>query len=187
MTGGRKRRAVFLDRDGTIIQDVPYLFEPEKVRLIEGAGESIKRLHQMAFRVIVVTNQSGVARGYFKEENVIAVHDRLDTLLGYEGAKIDDYYYCPHEPDDNCKCRKPETQMVDEAVDKYSLDVENSYVIGDKSSDIWLGKKSGAISILVRTGLGLETEKEGSIKADFVARDILRAVEWIMVDTKRRY
>jgi D-glycero-D-manno-heptose 1,7-bisphosphate phosphatase len=187
MVGNRKRRAVFLDRDGTIIEDVPYLFEPEKVRLIKGAGEAIKILNRMAFRVIVVTNQSGVRRGYFKEKDVAAIHKRLDSLLRLDGASIDDYYYCPHEPVDKCPCRKPETLMVDQAVEKYSLDVENSYVIGDKASDLWLARKTGAVSILVRTGEGLEAEKEGSISADFVARDIVQAVEWIMVDSKTRY
>ncbi|MEE9542987.1 MAG: HAD family hydrolase [Thermodesulfobacteriota bacterium] len=187
MAGKKKRRAVFLDRDGTIIEDVPYLFEPEKVKLIKGAGEAIKILNRLAFRVVVVTNQSGVRRGYFKEADVKAVHSRLDSILDYEGARIDDYYFCPHEPDDGCGCRKPETQMIDTAAAENSLDVENSYVIGDKSSDLWLANNVGATSILVRTGLGLDTEKEQSIKPGFVARDILQAVEWIMIDSKTRY
>lgn len=186
MIGAGKRRAVFLDRDGTIIEDVPYLFEPKKVVLIKGAAKAIKILNGMGFRVVVVTNQSGVGRGYFKEIDVGAVHARIDSILDYEGARIDDYYYCPHEPVKGCTCRKPETAMVDKVVEKYSLDVENSYVIGDKSSDLWLGNNVGATSILVRTGLGLEAEREESIKAGFVARDILQAVEWIMIDSKSR-
>lgn len=187
MAGDRKRRAVFLDRDGTIIEDVPYLFEPEKVRLIKGAGEAIKIFNRLAFMVVVVTNQSGVRRGYFKDADVAAIHGRLNSILDYEGARIDDYFYCPHEPQDGCACRKPETGMVDRAVNEYSLDVENSYVIGDKASDLWLANSVGATSILVRTGHGLETENDKSIKAGFVARDILQAAEWIMIDSKTRY
>ena len=92
--------------------------------------------------MVVVTNQSGVRRGYFKETDVLAIHARINSIMDYEGARIDDYYYCPHEPTDGCTCRKPETDMVDKAADKYSLDVENSYVIGDKSPTYGLQVRS---------------------------------------------
>lgn len=187
MLGDAKRRAVFLDRDGTIIEDIPYIFDTEKVVLIKGAARAIKMLNHAGFRVVVVTNQSGVRRGYFKESDVRAIHARINAILDYDGARIDDYFFCPHEPDDGCTCRKPETDMIDMAVKKSSLDVENSYVIGDKTSDLRLGNNVGATSILVRTGVGLETERENSIKPGFVARDILQAVEWIMIDSKSHY
>ena len=186
MADNEKRRAVFLDRDGTIIEDVPYISEPEKVVLISGASGAIKRLKAAGFMVVVVSNQSGVGRGYFTEADVGAVHARIDSILDNEGTGIDDYFYCPHEPDSGCACRKPETRMVDRAVDKYSLDVENSYLVGDKSSDISLADNAGLTSILVRTGHGTETEKEPGIKAGFVASDIAEAVEWIMSDSQSR-
>lgn len=180
MAGTGKRRAVFLDRDGTIIEDVPYLSDPLEVVLIDGTAEGIKRLKEAGFMVIVITNQSGVGRGYYTEADVGAVHDRIDSILEGVGVSIDDYFYCPHEPDSGCKCRKPETQMVDRAVEEYSLDVEGSYVIGDKALDLGLGDNVGATSILVRTGLGADTENEPGVKAGFVANDIVEAVEWIM-------
>ncbi len=184
MAGTEKRRAVFLDRDGTIIEDVPYISDPRKVVLINGASGAIKTLNTAGFMVVVVSNQSGVGRGFFTGADVGAIHKKIDSILKSEGARIDDYYYCPHEPRDECPCRKPETVMVDRAVDEYSLDKENSYVIGDKASDLRLADNVGATSILVRTGHGAQTEKEPGMKAAFVARDIVEAVEWIMADSK---
>ncbi len=175
-----KRPAVFLDRDVTIIEDVPYLFEPDKVKLIKGAGVAIKNLNSLGFRVLVVTNQSGVGRGYFKEADVEAVHKRLSSLLDLDGASIDGYFWCPHKPDEGCACRKPGTQMIDRALKKYPTDIENSYVIGDKSLDMGLAENAGATSILVKTGLGAEVEEEEGFEAGFVANDIAEAVEWIM-------
>ena len=180
MAGTEKRRAVFLDRDGTIIEDVPYLSDPLKVVLINGTANAIKTLKAAGFMVIVITNQSGVGRGFYTELDVGAIHAKIDSILENEGTGIDDYFYCPHEPRERCPCRKPETVMVERAVDKYSIDVEKSYVVGDKSSDLGLADNAGATSILVRTGLGAETEKEPGVKAGFVARDIAEAVEWIM-------
>lgn len=192
----KKKGAVFLDRDGTIIEDRDYLSDPRDVKLIPGSVQAVKAINDMGFKTIVVTNQSGVARGYFSEEKIEVVHNKLKELLNKDGARIDAFYYCPHHPTSGegayktrCHCRKPETGMLDAAVRDFDLDQARSYVIGDKLIDIELAQRAGARGILVKTGYGireLEKLKENSETApDHIAEDLLDAVEWIKKEEEK--
>lgn len=159
-------RAVFLDRDGTLIEHEHYLRSPERVRLIVGAAEALRRLRALSFRLVVVTNQSGVARGYFDESAVERVHDRIRDLLAAEEASVDAFYYCPHGPTEEgwegCGCRKPAPGMMVRAAEDLGLDLKKSWMVGDSVCDIESGLNCGCRTILVRTGRGRETELEFS-------------------------
>lgn len=184
--------AVFLDRDGTIIEETGYLSDPEKVALLPGAAEALVRLKAAGFRLVVLTNQSGVARGFFGEEELAAVNRRLDMELAGKGASIDAYYYCPHHPQYgtmvDCDCRKPRTGMADRAALEHGLDLARSYFVGDKGSDVLLGKNAGGKSILVLTGFGKEERQllgEKSLKPDMIAESLAEAADWIIEDSKK--
>jgi D-glycero-D-manno-heptose 1,7-bisphosphate phosphatase len=184
-------RAVFLDRDGTVNAEVGYLSDLADLRLIPGAGAAIKRFQEAGLKVILVTNQSGVARGYFPESLVHEAHELLDQMLRNEGAKIDAVYYCPHHPTEGnssftmeCDCRKPGTGLIDRAAWDHGIDVERSYVVGDKWSDVELGQRVGAHAILVQSGFA--PDDPGNIRPvhlsdpDFIAHTISEAAEWII-------
>jgi histidinol-phosphate phosphatase family protein len=136
-------KAVFLDRDGTIARDVPYCSRPEDFELLPGVAEGIKLLNEHGFKVVIVTNQSGIARGYFTEEMLDEIHDKMITQLAEHGARADAIYYCPHHPDDNCACRKPKPKMVFQAARDLDIDPSQSYVIGDSEMDIELARRAG--------------------------------------------
>jgi D-glycero-D-manno-heptose 1,7-bisphosphate phosphatase len=160
-----KRPAAFLDRDGTINVEVEYLSEPEQIVLLPGAAAAIARLNRAGIVVVVVTNQAGVARGYFPESRVAQIHARLDELLEAEGARIDRYYYCPHHPTAGlgayrveCDCRKPKPGMLLAAAKELDLDLARSVLIGDKLLDLEAARQAGCEGILVRTGYGAELE-----------------------------
>lgn len=183
---GKKRRAVYFDRDGTINTDVGYLSSPDELEIIGGAEQSIKKLNEAGVLVIVISNQSGVGRGYFTEDAVEAVNERLKSLLEAEGARLDGVYYCAHRPDEECGCRKPETGLADRAAREHGIDNSSSYVVGDKASDMGLADKIGARGVLVLTGNGAKELGKLSRRPDFVAKDITGAVEWIMEDLQER-
>jgi len=179
-----RRPAVFLDRDGTVTEEVGYLNHVSRFRLLAGVGEAIGRLNQASVPVIVVTNQSGVGRGYFPEQLVRDVHERLKMELLKVGARLDAVYYCPHVSADECNCRKPRTGMLEQAARELRLDLKSSFVVGDRHSDVELAHRAGARSILVRTGYG-EGElawhaKDWARQPEFVAADLLDAVNWIL-------
>jgi D-glycero-D-manno-heptose 1,7-bisphosphate phosphatase len=186
------RPAVFLDRDGTINEEVGYLSDPEKVVLIPGAAEALIRLKAAGFKLIVLTNQSGVARGYFTARELAEVNMRLDSMLAEKGAAVDAYYYCPHHPKHgemvDCDCRKPKTGMVDTAAREHGIDLARSYFVGDKRTDVQLGKNAGGKSILVLTGFGrdevLLLEDEG-LEADVVLDGLPEAADWIIENSKK--
>ena len=184
-------RAVFLDRDGTVNEEVGYVRDLDQLRLITGAGAAIKRLNDAGLKVVLVTNQSGVARGYFPESLVHEAHERLEQMLGKEGARIDAVYYCPHHPTAGnaqytmtCACRKPGTGLIDQAAEDLGLDVKRSYVVGDKWSDVELGQRAGARSILVRSGFA--PDDPGNKRPlhindpDFTAHTLTEAADWII-------
>jgi D-glycero-D-manno-heptose 1,7-bisphosphate phosphatase len=155
------REAVFLDRDGTLIEEVNYLASPEQVRLLPGAAQAVRRLNDAGVLVVVVTNQAGVARGYFPESRVTEVHERLSLLLGEHGAKIDAFYHCPHHPTEGvgvyrvaCDCRKPKPGLLLTAAREWDIDLARSWMIGDKPSDAEAGAAAGCRTLLVRTGHG---------------------------------
>ncbi len=160
-------KAVFLDRDGTVIVDHNYLADPEKIEFIPGALDAIARWKKAGYKIIIVSNQSGVARAFFTIDVVNAVHDRLSRLMWEHNAEPDDILFCPYHPDgddpdytgDNI-CRKPKPGMLEEAAEKYGLDLKRSYMIGDKLSDITCGLAAGCRTILVRTGKGEVAESE---------------------------
>lgn len=188
---GNKRRAVFLDRDGTIIREVGYVDKPSKVELLPRSVGAIRTLNQAGFQVVVVTNQSGVARGYFTEEMVSKVHQRLIKLLQQEGAHLNRIYYCPHHPEEgnppyqrDCSCRKPKPGMLLEASRELNLDLPRSFMVSDKYSDLQMAHQLGVKGILVLTGYGEEELSQvfqrGNPPPDYVAEDLEDAAQWII-------
>lgn len=175
--------AVFLDRDGTINEEVGYLDNPADLRLIPGAAEAIRLLNDAGVPVIVVTNQAGIGRGYFSEARVKAIHERLAKLLAAHGAHLNAIYYCPHHPDDGCDCRKPNPGMLKRAAEEHGIDLGRSFVVGDKVSDVEAGRRAGCRTVLVLTGYGTEAQemfKRLDFQPNFTARDLLEAVRWIL-------
>jgi D-glycero-D-manno-heptose 1,7-bisphosphate phosphatase len=167
--------AVFLDRDGTLMRDVDYCGEPKEVHIFAGAGEALGKLRERGYKIIIVTNQSGIARGYFNEEQYRAVEREVCTQLGED--LIDATYFCPHGPDQTCDCRKPAPGLVLRAASEHHLDLRRSFFIGDKDSDMQCGRSAGAQTILVHTGYG-EAADAGA--ADFVVPDIAAAANLII-------
>jgi len=186
-----KSRAVFLDRDGTINEEVGYVNHLERFHLLPGVGEAIRLLNQHDWKTVVVSNQSGVARGYFPESLVHQVHQKMKDLLKREGAYLDGIYYCPHHPDvgvppyqQKCRCRKPATGMIEEAVKELGIDCSQSYVVGDRGVDIEFAGRIEARAILVLTGYG-KGEWEycrglWKVKPAYVADNLFEAVQWIL-------
>jgi D-glycero-D-manno-heptose 1,7-bisphosphate phosphatase len=183
------RAAVFLDRDGTIIEEVGYLDRPERVELYPFSIAAIRALNRAGFRVIMVSNQSGVARGFFDEAMLDVVHKHVAALLAAGGAHLDAYYYCPHHPDGrvaefarHCECRKPGRGLVDRAVQELSVDPLRSYTVGDRWLDVKLAANVGARGILVRTGYGAleESRLPPDVKPDAVVNNLIEATGWIL-------
>jgi len=171
------RRFVILDRDGTLIEEREYLSDPDEVALIPGAGAALRDLQQMGLGLAVITNQSGVGRGFFDLDRVNLVHRRLQRLLAAEGVRLDGLYVCPHAPEDGCACRKPRLGLIRQASAELGFNVNESIVIGDKPADIEMGRCAGAMTVLVRTGYGARSEK--NITADFVVDDLVAATRLI--------
>lgn len=180
-----EKAAVFLDRDGTINEDPGYLYRPEELAVIPGAAEAIRALNRAGMKVIVVSNQSGVGRGYFTDADVHAVNERLIEIIGQGGALIDAIYYCNHHPEDDCSCRKPKTGLVEAAATEHSIELSRSYVVGDKASDIELARNSGAKGVLVLTGRGGQEKDRLKAPADYVALNLADAVGWIIRDVEK--
>ena len=189
-------RAVFLDRDGTVTEEVGYLTSLDMLKLIRGAGAAIKRLNEAGYKVVLVTNQSGVARGYFPESLVDDAHGLLRRMLMEDGALLDGIYYCPHHPTAGkakytivCDCRKPETGLLARAARDLAIALTRSFMAGDKWSDVELGHRAGMRSILVRTGFS--PDDPGNVRPehvddpDFTAHDLGEAVEWILKQTEK--
>jgi len=181
------RPAVFLDRDGTIADEVGYLNHLSRFRMFPFAAAAVRRLNEAGLPVVVITNQSGVGRGYFPESLVHEVHTQMTQQLAADGARVDAVYYCPHTSADNCSCRKPKTGMLERAAREHAIDLKRSFVVGDRHGDIELARNVEARSILVRTGYG-----EGELawraakwtsQPDFVARDLVDAADWILGQT----
>ena len=170
-------QAAILDRDGTIIADRDYISDPAEVALLPNAAPGLRRLAALGLRLVVVTNQSGIGRGCFDESQLAAVNNRMEELLRDEGIEIAGIWHCPHRPDDGCSCRKPNAGLVDRAAQALGFDPGRAVVIGDKASDIELGKRIGAATILVRTGYGAGTAASGAAEPDRIADDLLDAAE----------
>ncbi len=185
--------AVFLDRDGTICEEVGYVNHIDRARVFPWAAEAIRKLNEAGLPAIVTTNQSGVGQGYFPEELVHQVHEKIASELAEQGARLDAFFYCPHHPhaalEDyriECRCRKPATGMLEEAAKRFPIRLEASYVVGDSSRDMEMGFNAGARRILVLTGYGkgnYEYQRHRwSRPPDIVARDLRQAVERILAE-----
>lgn len=173
------RRFVLIDRDGTINVERHYLSDPDQLELLPGAAEGIRRLKAAGYGVCILTNQSGIARGYFDMERLDQIHRRLSEMLAREGAAIDGIYICPHGPQDKCVCRKPLPGMIEQAVHDHGFDPARAYVIGDKDVDVDMGRGVGATTILVRTGHGM-TYAGGRTRADHEVDDLAAAATLIL-------
>ena len=182
MTATGREAAVFIDRDGTINVDVGYLSDPDGLRLIGGAARAIKKLNGRGVKAVVITNQSGVARGLVTREALGRINSRLVELLGAHGAALDGIYFCPHHPDDGCRCRKPATGLVEKAARELGIDPARSYVVGDKAADVGLARGAGARAVLVLTGEGAGELEKLAEPPDYVAADLEEAVDWILDD-----
>lgn len=170
---------VLLDRDGTIIHERHYLASPDGVELLPGAAEGLRMLQQAGYGLIVVTNQSGIGRGYLTEDTLAEIHAVLERLLAAEHVQLDGILYCPHTPQDNCGCRKPQLGMLQRAAELFHFDPARAIMIGDKPADIELGRRGGMKTILVRSGYGREHELAG-LKADLVCDDLTAAAKAIL-------
>lgn len=174
--------AVFLDRDGTLIDDPGFLNQPEQVHLLPGVGPAVRQLNDADLRAIVVTNQSGIARGLFTIDTYFAIERRLNELLLSEGARLDAHYFCPHLPEltGPCECRKPGTLLYRQAAERFGLDLHASWWIGDRVRDLEPAKTLGGMGILVETGEG-PGESESARRLGFpVVADLSAAVRFLL-------
>jgi D-glycero-D-manno-heptose 1,7-bisphosphate phosphatase len=185
------RRAIFLDRDGTLIEEVGYLNHLDRLRMLPRAGEAVRRINESGFLAFLVTNQSGVARRFFGLDLVQEAHGRIAAHLAESGAKLDGYYLCPHHPDaldpefkKACSCRKPRPGMILRAAEEHGLDISRSYMVGDSATDMETARNAGMRSVLVLTGYGRGDREsrvpERGLKPAYVAEDLHDAVEWIL-------
>ena len=175
---------MFLDRDGTIAEEVGYLNHLDRFRMFPFAGTAIRRWNEVGLAVIVVTNQSGVARGYFPESLVQEVNGRMRRELEAVGARLDGLYYCPHGSVEGCECRKPNTGMMERAAREHNLDLSRSFMVGDRYGDMQLAFRAGCRAVFVRSGYGLGEEtwhaKEWPRQPDVIVDDLQRAADWIL-------
>jgi D-glycero-D-manno-heptose 1,7-bisphosphate phosphatase len=186
------RRAVFFDRDGTLNEEIGYVGDPSRIRLLPGAPEAVGAVNRAGFDAIVVTNQSGIARGLLTVDAVQSVNQRVLELLELHGSQVDAVYYCPHHPEGTveayralCDCRKPAPGMLRQAAKDRGLTLDASYVIGDKACDVGLAVAVGAKGILVKTGYGnseVAKIRERGYTVAFMADNVLEAVQWILED-----
>ena len=182
--------AVFVDRDGTLNEEVGHLSDHDGLRLIAGAPEAVRLLRASGYKVVVITNQAAVARGLITEKELCRIHRKLEEELLAGGAGLDGIYYCPHHPTEgqgayrmDCACRKPRPGLVERAASELDIDLARSFIVGDKLTDLEAGSAAGCRGILVRTGYGLESEQEidrATVRPEHVADDLLDASRWIL-------
>lgn len=184
MADAGPRPAVFLDRDGTICEEMGYLNHISRFRMFPYAAAAVRRLNDQHLPVIVVTNQSGIARGIFPDSLLRQVHASMTKELARAGARVDGIYYCAHRSEDNCDCRKPGIALLESAAREHGLDLRRSFVVGDRDADIEMAHRAGARSILVLTGYGRGEYEyhraDWPRQPDFVAEDLAQAVDMIL-------
>lgn len=173
-------KAVFLDRDGVMVEDTGFVHKVENFKMIPNAIEGLKLLKD--YLLFIVTNQSGVGRGIYKIDDFKKFNGRLLEELGKNSIKIKKTYYCLHKPEDNCDCRKPKTKFLEDAQKEFGIDLNSSYVVGDRKSDFEMGEKAGCKTIHVLTGNGMNSANE--VVPDYFAKDLLDAAQWILSTTK---
>jgi D-glycero-D-manno-heptose 1,7-bisphosphate phosphatase len=185
-----KRPAVFLDRDGTINEEMGYINHLSRFRLLSEAASAIRRLNEAGLPVVVVTNQSGAARGYFPPSLVEEVHGHMQNLLAQEGARVDAIYTCLHAPDASCPCRKPQPGLLLQAAEELGLDLHRSYLVGDRYVDIQTAANAGVQGILVLTGYGLgeyeQFQNTSPVKPIYVAANLMNVVDFIIINKNQR-
>ncbi len=184
--------AVFVDRDGTINVDVDFLSSAGQLQLIPRSAEAIKELNDLGIPVVVITNQSGIARGLYSEDDLHRVHSAMDVMLKKHGATVLAYYYCPHHPTDgiapylkDCECRKPKPGMLLRAKKKFGFNLKRSFIVGDKLVDVQAGKSVGAVAIQVSTGYGVKEKNLTADIRDYYAVDLFDAVQFIKSKLKQ--
>jgi len=181
------RKAIFLDKDGTLIPDIPYNVDPDRISLMPGAATALTRLRTQGYIFVVISNQAGVARGLFQENALQLVKNKMEVLLQLEGIELAGFYYCPHHPEGSvaeyrlaCNCRKPSDGMIRKAARELSIDLECSWMIGDILNDVEAGKRAGCRSILLNHGNETEWLDGPFRKPDFVASDLVQASDFII-------
>lgn len=175
-------KAVFLDRDGVINDHVRYVNTPDDLILFPGVGKAIKRLNDAGYKVFVVTNQGGVGLGFMQEEHLHAVHDKLERELKRDGAVLDEIAYCPHKPKAGCACRKPEAKMILDLASNHQVDLAQSYMVGDRETDVLAGQKAGVTTIYIGPP---DAKDDAVVKADHRAPTLVDAVELILAQEER--
>ena len=173
-------RAVFLDKDGTLIENIPYNTDPERIRLAPGAAAALPQLSRSGFRLVVVSNQSGIARGFFPESALQQVKTRISELMAGLGVPLDGFYYCPHGPDSGCPCRKPQPGLLWAAARDLNVDLDSSWLIGDILDDIEAGRRAGCHTVLIDNGNETEWRSSPDRHPDFVAGDLHEAAAYIV-------
>jgi D-glycero-D-manno-heptose 1,7-bisphosphate phosphatase len=171
-----KQKAIFLDRDGTLIEEVNYLHRVDDLRFFDYTDEAVKQLKQQGFLVIITTNQSGIGREVYTEKDMHSIHEAIQNYLT---DKIDAFYFCPHLPDAGCACRKPNLGMIEQACQDFEIDLENSWMIGDKLLDVELGFNANVKTALVLTGYGETDVHKLTRQPNCVAKTLIEAVNFI--------
>jgi histidinol-phosphate phosphatase family protein len=175
----RGAKAVFIDKDGTLVHDVPYNVDPQCVRLMAGAGQALHGMKKAGFKLIVISNQSGIARGLFKEQDLVAINRRIQSLLAAYGVEIDAFYYCPHGPADHCGCRKPQPGMILQAAKDHAIDPQISWMIGDILNDVEAGNRAGCGTIHFDNGNETEWLKGDHRRPLHTVQDWFKAADVI--------
>lgn len=173
-------KAIFLDRDGTVNADSGYVHKIEDFAFLPGAVEGLKLLKKKGFKLFFITNQSGIGRGYYKEEDFHKFNNHVLNELKKVGIKIEKTHFCPHHPDEICECRKPNPKIIKDVAKEFDIDLEKSFVVGDHPSDIELGKNAKVKTAYVLTGHGDKHMEKLKEKPDFIADNLLKAAEWIV-------
>lgn len=191
-----KRPTVFIDRDGTINEQMGYINHASRFLIFPFVAEAVRLLNETGLLAIVVSNQSGIGRGYYPEALVTELHGCLNEHLAENGARLDNIYYCPHHPHaeveefrKECNCRKPRTGLIDQALKDFDIDMEHSYVVGDRYVDVDFARRAGLKGVIVRTGYGLgelQYNAEGNPDSVYTAEDLLDAVKWILEQERNR-
>ena len=174
----RHGRVILLDRDGTLVVDRGYLDNAAGLEFLPGAAEGLRLLYAQGYRLVVITNQSGIGRGMFPWQSINDMNARLTAMVSEAGARLEGIYVCPHTPQDNCDCRKPNTGLITQAVADLKFDPKNAVVIGDKDSDIECGRRAGAATVLISAA---KSVNRAGIKADAVAADLIGAASAVFV------
>ncbi|MBA3724328.1 MAG: HAD family hydrolase [Candidatus Levybacteria bacterium] len=178
------KKAIFLDKDGTLIHNVHYNVDPQKIRLTDGAIEGLKKLIDADYELYIISNQQGVALNYFTEKDLVPVKEKIEEMVSIHGVLISGFYYCPHHTNDNCVCRKPQPKLIKDAAQDHNLDLANSWMIGDMPTDIVAGKKAGCKTIFFDNGLKNDWQFAKDENPDHIVKSLDEAADYILDKNK---